>query len=212
MSRFPVSSPTLQPHAPPNVLDEDLTTHDLAARRAANPQLFENSPLSGSSVHDEYSASEDRFYNSKDPNLAIKHEQPVHRLMVMLKAQGKTNKKIAELTGKNECWVSQVLRQPWARQLLIRELREAGRDGIQALLEGEMENSVQTLIELRDSAQAEGSVRRGAANDLLDRFLGKPTQRVEQTQKVSITSTTIDELNAELAELEREEKRLVGKN
>lgn len=207
-----MSSPTLQPHIPPSVLDEDLTTHDIAARRAANGQLFENSQLAGSSIHEAYHESEDKFYNSKDPNLVIKHEHAVHRLMVMLKAQGKTNRKIAELTGKTEPWVSQVLRQPWARQLLVKELREAGRDALQSILEGEAENSLLTLIQLRDDSDADGSVRRGAANDLLDRFLGKPTQRVESTQKVTVTAESVEELNAELAELDREEQRLIGKN
>lgn len=187
------------------VLDEDLQTAKV------NRQLWENSQLNGSSAHEDYHEADDRFYNSKDPNLAILHENPRHRLVVMLKAQGHSNRKIAGTVGLSESWVSQILRQPWARQLLVRELREAGRDAIQDLLAGAAEDSVLTLIALRDTATEE-SVRRGASNDLLDRFLGKPTQRVEQNAKVTVTSETVEQLDAELAELEAEEKRLIGKN
>lgn len=187
---------------------------DAAAKGPAmNRQLYENSPLSGSPVEEHYDALDDRFYGDKRPNLAVQREKPEHRIVIFLKAQGLANREIAQRTGYTEPWISQVLRQPWARERLVAEMREAGRDAVQELIKASAEDSVFTLISLRDDPKAPASVRAAASNSLLDRYLGKPTQKVEShNTNVNGTLADLDALNKELATLEAEEQRLTGKN
>jgi hypothetical protein len=182
---------------------------DFLPSGAPNKQLYENSPLSGSSVEEEYLEDLDRFFNDKPPNLAIIHEKPEHRQMIYLKAQGYSNREIARVAGYTEAWVSQILRQPWARDRLKEELKHAGRDGVEAILEAAVEDSVWKVIELRDKAGKE-ETQLSAAKDLLDRYLGRPTQRVESLNRnLSVNLTgDLDEVNEQLKALEEEEKRL----
>lgn len=173
-------------------------------------QYFDNSRLADSSVAEDYAAEPKQFFNSKDPNLAILHEKPEHRMVILLKAMGKSNNEIAERTGFTFPWVSQILRQPWARQRLLEEITKAGKDEMQELLKGASADSVHKLIKLRDSADSE-QVQFAAASNLLDRFLGKPKQQIETTNKHTIVSGDIEAVNNELRQLEEEEKRLLGK-
>lgn len=173
-----------------------------------NPQEYLNSPLADSSTESDYRSDSDQLFNSKDPNLAILHEKPEHRLCIFLKVQGLTNREIAAKVGYTEPWVSQLLRQPWARTRIVHELQAAGRDIVQGLLATEAAESVYRLIELRDQDEEKG-VARAAADSILDRFLGKPTQHVK-TEQVKRTAGDIEAVDRELAELEREEKRLRG--
>lgn len=183
-----------------------------APAEPVNKQLYANSPLRHLAV--ELLGPEPEgsgLFNDRDPNLAILHEKPEHRLIVWLKAEGKSNREVAHLTGYTEAWISQVLRQPWARRYLVEQLNKAGRDELQTILAGAAADSLHTLIELRDSAEQE-SVRKAAADSLLDRFMGKPTQRVETQQSVTVTAQSIEEVDKELERLDAEEKRLVGRN
>jgi hypothetical protein len=192
----------------------DLTEHVGAAAPVPKPinrQLYRNSPLSGSTIEQDYLERPDAFHNSKLPNLAINHEKPEHRLIIYLKASGKSNREIAKRTGYAETHISQVLRQPWAREALLRELRAAGTSELDAILSANAADSLYTLVEIRDNPEAKSSDRITAANSLLDRFLGKPTQHVEaKTVNVSIDATDIQKMEAELKVLEAEEKRLRG--
>lgn len=145
------------------------------------------------------------FFNAKDPNLAIKTETPKHRLICYLKAQGLSNKEIGLRVGSTASWVSQIVRQPWARKAIAEEMQIAGRDAIETIVAAAAEDSVYKLIELRDS-DAPKNVQLAAANSLLDRYLGKPTQKIEQ----EVTKKTVDikELETELAVANAEAKRL----
>jgi transcriptional regulator with XRE-family HTH domain len=178
---------------------------------AGNKQGYRNSELSGSQCEADYKESEDALFNSKDPNLVIRHEKPEHRIVIFLKAQGKSNREIAARTGMTEAWVSQILRQPWARARLLTEIREAGRDGVNELLKGAVADSILKVIEIRDTAEKE-SDQLSAAKDILDRFLGKPTQRVEShNTNLNITPKDMSELDREIADIEAEIGRVTGK-
>jgi len=174
--------------------------------------LFENSPLSGSAIDQDYSRDPDRLYgdlDSQSPNLAILKEKPEHRMIVYLKAQGLSNNEIAERTGYTYPWVSQITRQPWFKQRLVAEMKESGRDSIQDMLKVTAADSVQTLIELRDTSDSP-AVRKAAASDLLDRYLGKPTMRVESTNSNKVTYEDVTGIDKELLKVNEELKRLSG--
>ena len=173
-------------------------------------QIYDESPVSVSSIAEAMAESGDQFYNNRDPNLAIQHEKPEHRIVIFLKAQGMSNREIAQRTKFTEPWVSQILRQPWARRKLIDEIARAGKEPLSALIECQATDSVFTLVELRDDPDVESSVRRAAADSLLDRFLGKPTQKVETKNTNINVAAKLEDVDRQLAEVEAEERRLVG--
>jgi hypothetical protein len=182
--------------------------------KAPNKQLYINSPLRSLMAEsipvDPEAAPADTFFNAKDPNLAILHERPEHRNMIWMKARGSSNAEIARVCGYTDAWVSQVLRQPWAQRVLLDEMNKAGRDELHTILEGAAADSLLKLIELRDTAPP--TVAKAAADSLLDRYLGKPTQRVETAHSTHSDANSIEELEKQIEALGREEKRLRGEN
>lgn len=179
------------------------------ADRLLNTQLYENSPLSCSIIERDYKASPDRLFNDRDPNFAILSEKPEHRLLIFLKSQGLSNTEIAQRTGYQLAWVGQVLRQPWARERIVQELSEAGRDAVAEAIRSSALDSVHKLIDLRDTAPP--AVAKSACDSLLDRFLGKPIQHVEQ--KIEQRTGKLQDvaaIDAEIARLQTEEKQLLG--
>ncbi len=178
-----------------------------------NRQLFANSVLHEDPVVEAERNDPDRLFSSDDkehihdaPNLAIIHEKPVHRLIVYLKAQGHSNKEVADRTGLSQPWVSQITRQPWFRLRLVQELKEAGVDAIESVLKSSALDSVFTLIDLRDDQTAPKAVRSACANSLLDRFRGKPVQTVQHEEKRLPKTSEISAIDHELAELDSQLK------
>ena len=151
----------------------------------------------------------ERLHNDRRPDMAVIHEKPEHRVMIMLKAQGYANREIAGITGYKEMHVGRVLRQPWARQRLLDLLNEQGKDAIAEVLRGECKNSIFTLVELRDTAESE-QVRASCADKLLDRYLGRPTQHVEVSADTTITHKDVSGIDAEIEKTQREIERLQG--
>lgn len=180
-------------------------TPKLAAKY--NHQLYANHR--GSDAELDYEANPDALSGSLTPNLAVLHEQPLHRAVIMLKAAGLSNNEIAQRTGYTYPWVSQLLRQPWARTRLIQELNNAGREGINNLLKGTVVDSIMKLVEIRDTA-AKPSDQATAARELLNRALGMPTQHIDAVTTQGPTPDQLDEVEKELAALRAEEKRLTG--
>ena len=161
---------------------------------ATSPQSYENSSMSASEKEADYFESEDALFNDRTPNLALKSESPIHRLMIYLKSTGLSNKEIGERLNKSPSWISQVLRQPWARQRLVEEIRIAGRDTLQGILAGQAEDSVWTLVEVRDNPTAKNSDKINASNSLLDRLLGRPNQPHTHSGKVDPTKVSDEDL------------------
>ena len=192
--------------------DIEETLNDLVRTAVLpNPQLYENSPLSGSNIEQDYEENPNRLYSDLKPNLRILHEKPEHRVLIFLKAQGLSNTEIAKRTGYDIAWVGQVLRQPWARQRLVDEIQAAGGDAIHTIIKAAGVDSVWRLIDERDNAKARPAERIAAANSLLDRFLGKPTQHIESKSDITTHNTsTLSEIEKRLTELAAEETRLTG--
>lgn len=201
---------------------DDKTSHPLVAEltkelglpvtplpaKRENRQLYQGGALSEDPQATQYYKQSGALFNDKPPNLQILHERPEHRLIVYLKAQGLTNKEIAERTNYGYQWVCQIVRQPWFRQRFIEECQHTGRDAIKVFLEGEVMPSLETIRAIRDNADAKSSDRLNASNALLDRFLGKPTQRTE----VENTSKGLDDAKQEVEDLERQVAELRKQN
>ena len=174
-----------------------------------NKQGFQNGPLAGSAIAEEYEEREDVLFNAKEPNLGILHESPKHRIVISLRAQGHSQRKIAKLIGFTEAWVSQILRQPWAKVQLLEELRKNGGDTMSTLLEAEAEDSLFKIVQVRDTA-LDPAVQLRAAQDLLDRHLGKAIARIESKSEAHITVEDASALERAIDETEREINRIRG--
>lgn len=131
------------------------------------------------------------------------HEMAWHRTAAYLWATGITQGQVAKIVEKSEDSVSALVKTPWFQQNVTRILKENGAKDVMKLFEAEQFNSLLTLINLRDDAKVAASVRRNAAVDILDRFLGKPTQRVE-----TLAVPTFSDPVAEVERLEQENARL----
>ena len=148
----------------------------------------------------------DRIVDGGDSQRVLKSEQPHHRLMVLMRARGFSTNEIAEQLGYTPSTVSIALRQPWARQMLVDMLQGEGLAGLQQLLKAELIPSVLTLVDVRDAPESKGSERTAAANSIIDRFLGRPTQRIETAH--AAVPTDIEALEREVKRNEVELQRL----
>jgi hypothetical protein len=169
----------------------------------ATPQLFPDNPLSGSGVDDAVKEDQRQFYNPRDPNFGIMSEKPEHRIVILLKAQCKSNGEISRLTGYTQSWVSQILRQPWARERLLAEINANGGDAVGDILAGAVIDSLSTIIDLRDKAD-DDAIRLRAAQDLVDRHLGKATTKIESNNTTRHLNADMEAVNKELVEVERQ--------
>jgi hypothetical protein len=156
----------------------------------------------------DYENDPDRFHGKRTPSAAVLNETPEHRQMILLKSMSMTNKEIAEAMGYSQIHVGNVLRQPWAKQRLVKILTEAGKDPLKVLIESAAIDSVSRLIELRDAPDTPKAVAKAACDSLLDRFLGKPTQHIESKTEVTNVPKEIAAVELELKHLAEEEKRL----
>jgi hypothetical protein len=135
---------------------------------------------------------EDGLHGDLDSVRELKRETPVHRTMINMSAAGYQNVEIAKFLGRNIATVSNTLKQPWAREYLLKEAKKTVQDEIKQLLESEALPSIKKLIAIRDSVDlnsgipvlpADKNVSAQAANSILDRFLGKPTQPITTEAK-----------------------------
>lgn len=190
-------------------LIEELDSEKVPLSELPNKQLYVNNPLSQSPVAQEMKERTDVLFASKPPNLAIQSEKAIHRSIVFFKAEGLTNREIADKTGYTEAWVSQITRQPWFQKALLDELQKSGRTSLGQFLEVQATDTVLKLVQLRDHATSE-SVQLSACINLLDRFLGKPVQRTEQKVEVHTVEEKVESIDLQLQILSEEENRLIA--
>lgn len=132
-------------------------------------------------------------------------EQPWMRLMMYHKAQGLSNKEIAERVHKSLSYISTICRQPWFREQMEAMIEEEGRESYQAVLNGEGLNSLYTLIDARDDIGNKASDRISAADKILDRLRGKAQQTVTHVDggRTDVAKKQAD-IEKQLAEVEKE--------
>ncbi len=174
-------------------------------------QLFRNSPLADHPVVDAWKNCPDRFFEDREPGRAILHEKPEHRLAVYLKAQGLSDKEICKRLDYTGPWFSELKNQPWFKLRLVQELKEAGRDALSETIKAAALDSIYTLIDIRDDPTAPKAVRKASADSLLDRYLGKPIQKVETKETRLPTSPEISAIDNELAEVDKQLNQPNGK-
>lgn len=158
------------------------------------PSPYEKSPLCGSDLEQDMADDPMRLFNGRQPHYPIMHERMEHRVICFLKAQGFSNVEIAEQTGFSAVAVSNIIRQPWAQKRILDIIHDSGQNAVQQLLASEAYESVQRLVIERDNPNARPSERIAAADKLLDRALGKPSQPLDHTIQSKIDDLSDDEL------------------
>lgn len=157
----------------------------------------------------------DDFFNAKDPQMAIQSEKPEHRRVILMAAHGMDKKSIAEATGYKPSYVSVILRQPWARAMLSEILGNEASAMHTQFLQRQVLPSLMVCADIRDDENAPVAVRLAAANSLIDRARGKPTQHI-QTQVLPPVAAAdnakeqLDELRRRQAEIAAAQQRLLG--
>ncbi len=171
----------------------------------ANPYLTSNSEAA--LKFGEYKDRVDSLFNDKPAYQAILREQPRHRLILWMSAQGMSPQEIADGLGITRQTVYNVRKQPWFREMFVTLTTDLGKDAVNMYLKSEVMPSLMTLVEIRDNPEAKSADRRGAADSLLDRYLGKPVAKVDDSGKAPADlPTEVDQLKLEAARLAEELK------
>lgn len=134
-------------------------------------------------------------------------DDPKYRLMEHMAACGKTRRDIADTLGMSYSWVCQVFKQRWFKDNVIAVLKDNGRDHVQAFLKAECMPSLEVVRDIRDNESEKGATRLAAANTILDRLLGKPTNKIEVDGSLNI-NTVDKEAEQLLAEAKSLDEKL----
>lgn len=116
------------------------------------------------------------LFNDRDPNYVLHVEKPQHRLVTSLIGQGYTIVETAAATGFSRRHVSDIVRQPYARQRLIASMEKDVSQEIKSFLEGEVLENLRVMKAIRDDPKVRPETRLLAADKLTDRQMGRPTQ------------------------------------
>tara|TARA_R110000868_G_scaffold40556_2_gene139837 strand:- start:253 stop:894 length:642 start_codon:yes stop_codon:yes gene_type:complete len=147
-------------------------------------------------------AGVDALFNQSVAYQAYKKEKPEHRLILWARLNGHNVKETAALTGYTPQSVTNVCGQPWFQEAFARLSTECGKDQVTTFLQGEVIPALQRVAHLANNGESE-AVRLAANKELLDRYLGKATVKVE-----SKLSGSVDSIVYDVAELEKQNSDL----
>lgn len=124
--------------------------------------------------------------------------KPDHHLIAVLKSHGCNHTEIAKSLDLTESFIDIVCEQEFFAELLMSKFADSV-DVAKEYLESQVEPMLKRLTQLAHSASNE-SVKRAAANDLLDRHWGKPMQHIKTEHK----NVTLADAKKKMPEIDRE--------
>ena len=137
-------------------------------------------------------------------------EQPWHRRALWLCSMGYTVIEVAHRMRKPKSSVYKLLRQPWARKIAAEMIALDSRGYLDRMLQDYAPECIRVLAELMTGERVNNSVKRTAASDLLDRYLGKPKQQVE-VSRGDLSNFSDEELDRVIQAGKREEEQRAEK-
>lgn len=140
---------------------------------------------------------DDPLMGDTDSCVQLERERPVHRLMAELTAQGYNAVEVAKFTDYDPVYVRRILKQPFVRDRIVKTIKKSVQDEMKEFLEAEVLPSLRTLKTVRDNPTARGTDKISASNALLDRFLGKPVQPIDNNAK-PVSELSDEQLKAEV--------------
>ncbi len=143
-----------------------------------------------------------RFRGYKAPKTPIQRERPRHILVSELLARGFTPKEVAALTGYSQLRIYFLQQQPWIQQRIVMRIEKSVESALKEFLDREVVRSLEVVKEIRDNPEVRAADRLAAAQAILDRRFGRPSQPIVSIEK------PVEKMSAE--ELEQEVRRLAG--
>lgn len=158
---------------------------------------------------EDFSRARSPLMTKATPRHELQKEQPWHRTCAWMLAKGFTRREIAEAVDKTEATITLATQQGFMRQMVADIIAELNLQDESAfnLLRAAQTSAAQTVISLASSASSE-TVKMRAAQEILDRVLGRPVQFVN-TQKTNPKMDPKDEAEALKREIERLQPTIV---
>lgn len=121
-----------------------------------------------------------RFHGARAPAVEIQKEKAIHRTAAYMVAAGARVKSIAEQLDVAEDTVRNWTRQPWFQSIVATIIHNEFSGDITNMLKTAAVEAVIVQSDLMHNSTSD-QVRLKAAQDLLDRYRGKPTNFVHHT-------------------------------
>lgn len=137
------------------------------------------------------------LFNPTITQQIYRKEKPWHRLAAEMAAAGHTVMEISSALGRSRRSIQTVLAQPFANKVIVEKAAMNASEEIRAILEKVAPESVRRIEKLATEAESE-QVRLAADREILDRFLGKPTQPIKQDLNVDPDKMSDADLDAHL--------------
>lgn len=144
------------------------------------------------------------FNNNLKPQYERQKETEQHRVIAALRANGLTYTEIGKRMGLSRPTVSDICKLPWVRERVLRLIEETGRKVLEERLSIEADDSLDVILEIRDDASVNPDTRARCAFGLIERKLGKATQRIEQRNVGPITADDVADLDTQLQKVQEE--------
>lgn len=157
-------------------------------------------------TEDEFAADVDHLFGNRPAYLVIKHERPVHRMILWMTVQGQKPSEIATALRVTTETVRRTQKQPWFQESFIKLSSEMGKDAVQSFLKGEVMEALVRTVALAKAADSD-AVKLAANKDILDRFLGKAVVKAEVKSTGQVDHVVYD-ANALLEEQRRNAETL----
>lgn len=178
-----------------DVLDQAVEEFSAASTEGAASSVRE--PLGDTGDQPTYGRMESAppdLFKARQPMYVLQAERPEHRVICFLSAQGYSISEIADKTGWTKVMIGYIVKQDWAKKLILEEIHKAGGNAVATVLQREALPSIEKLIEIRDSNEVQAETQRKAAVDLLDRIYGKAAQPIIHSQVADLDELTDEEL------------------
>ena len=133
------------------------------------------------------------LWNDMEPHNVLQHEKLRHRAVIEHSLAGLLPKEIAKLLRITEQTVHNTLRQPWAREHVMTEMKKSARDRIAALIEAEVAPAFGRIVDLSKNAVSE-QVKANMNAEIVNRYLGKATQPIHTSDGKNLDDCTDEEL------------------
>jgi len=148
------------------------------------------------------------FGTENHTHLVLKTEQPHHRHICYLLAQGYTPTEVAHKTGFTNTTIQYVWKQPWAQELIAQLQADEGRKAVEAALKGGALDAAKCIVKSIKSGLALGEVGKEQdtipghkladatkdAHKLLDRLFGTAVQTIKHVDEDAVKSMSNEEL------------------
>lgn len=121
-----------------------------------------------------------RFHGAKEPTVTIQKEKAIHRTAAYMIASGAKIRAVADHLDVAEATVRSWTKQPFFQSLVATIIHNEFSGDITSMLRTAAVEAVMIETDLMHNSTSD-QVRLKAAQDLLDRFRGKPTNFVHHT-------------------------------